>query len=67
MCGVWWFAGVGTSATPFDCCTSDKEARLTVIHGDVLKTELPYFDVCVANVPYNVCHDSREGVPPVRC
>ena len=30
------------------------EAKLTVIHGDVLKTELPYFDVCVANVPYNV-------------
>jgi hypothetical protein len=32
----------------------DKEAKLTVIHGDVLKAELPYFDVCVANVPYNV-------------
>ena len=36
---------------------SDKESKLTVIHGDVLKSELPYFDVCVANVPYNVRHD----------
>ncbi|KAK7256965.1 hypothetical protein RIF29_30606 [Crotalaria pallida] len=28
--------------------------RLTVIHGDVLKTELPYFDLCVANIPYQI-------------
>ena len=27
---------------------------LTIIFGDVLATELPYFDVCVANVPYNI-------------
>lgn len=33
---------------------TDKESKLTVIHGDVLKSELPYFDVCVANVPYNI-------------
>jgi uncharacterized membrane protein YbaN (DUF454 family) len=26
----------------------------TVIHGDVLKVALPYFDVCVANIPYNI-------------
>jgi 18S rRNA (adenine1779-N6/adenine1780-N6)-dimethyltransferase len=25
-----------------------------VIHGDVLKTALPFFDVLVANVPYNI-------------
>lgn len=25
-----------------------------VIHGDVLKVALPYFDVCVANIPYNI-------------
>ncbi len=29
-------------------------ANLQVIFGDVLKVELPYFDVCVANVPYNI-------------
>ncbi|KAK9938915.1 hypothetical protein M0R45_015626 [Rubus argutus] len=25
--------------------------RLQIIQGDVLKTELPYFDICVANIP----------------
>ncbi|CAL5186273.1 unnamed protein product [Lathyrus oleraceus] len=29
-------------------------SRLTVIQGDVLKTELPYFDICVANIPYQI-------------
>ncbi|ERN09555.1 hypothetical protein AMTRI_Chr09g32950 [Amborella trichopoda] len=28
--------------------------RLKVIQGDVLKCELPYFDVCVANIPYQI-------------
>ncbi|CAN6558758.1 unnamed protein product [Malus baccata var. baccata] len=28
--------------------------RLQVIQGDVLKTELPYFDICVANIPYQI-------------
>lgn len=28
--------------------------KLQVLFGDVLKTDLPYFDVCVANVPYNI-------------
>ncbi|KAF8107016.1 hypothetical protein N665_0129s0084 [Sinapis alba] len=28
--------------------------RLTVIQGDVLKTELPRFDICVANIPYQI-------------
>lgn len=27
---------------------------LQVIQGDVLKIELPYFDVCVANIPYQI-------------
>ncbi|BFI38202.1 18S rRNA (adenine1779-N6/adenine1780-N6)-dimethyltransferase [Marchantia polymorpha subsp. ruderalis] len=30
------------------------QTHLQVIHGDVLKTELPYFDVCVANIPYQI-------------
>ncbi|EXB28596.1 putative dimethyladenosine transferase [Morus notabilis] len=28
--------------------------RLKVIKGDVLKTDLPYFDICVANIPYQI-------------
>ncbi|XP_010506778.1 PREDICTED: ribosomal RNA small subunit methyltransferase-like [Camelina sativa] len=28
--------------------------RLKVIQGDVLKTELPRFDICVANIPYQI-------------
>ncbi|XP_010268006.1 PREDICTED: ribosomal RNA small subunit methyltransferase-like [Nelumbo nucifera] len=28
--------------------------RLTVIQGDVLKCDLPYFDICVANIPYQI-------------
>ncbi|KAL3651342.1 Ribosomal RNA small subunit methyltransferase [Castilleja foliolosa] len=28
--------------------------RLRVIQGDVLKCDLPYFDICVANIPYQI-------------
>ncbi|CAL9074519.1 unnamed protein product [Musa textilis] len=28
--------------------------RLKLIEGDVLKCELPYFDICVANIPYRI-------------
>lgn len=28
--------------------------RLEVLLGDVVKTELPYFDVCISNTPYQV-------------
>lgn len=31
-----------------------QEKRLEIIKGDFLKTELPYFDLCVANIPYNI-------------
>jgi len=27
---------------------------LTIIHGDFMKVDPPYFDICVANVPYNI-------------
>ncbi|PLB50482.1 dimethyladenosine transferase [Aspergillus steynii IBT 23096] len=30
------------------------QKRLEVILGDVIKTELPYFDVCVSNTPYQI-------------
>lgn len=29
-------------------------SKLHVMVGDVLKTDLPYFDVCVANLPYQI-------------
>jgi len=28
--------------------------KLEILVGDVLKNELPFFDVCVANMPYQV-------------
>ncbi|KAH9406721.1 dimethyladenosine transferase [Tyrophagus putrescentiae] len=34
-------------STPF-------QAKLTVLQGDVLERELPFFDVCVANMPYQI-------------
>ena len=33
---------------------SPQASKLHVMVGDVLKTDLPYFDVCVANLPYQV-------------
>lgn len=33
---------------------SPVERKLEVIHGDVLKHNLPYFDLCVANTPYQI-------------
>ena len=31
-----------------------KEKNLQVIQGDILKVDIPYFDVCVANLPYQI-------------
>ncbi|KAH8067227.1 rRNA (adenine-N6,N6-)-dimethyltransferase [Aureococcus anophagefferens] len=31
-----------------------RKHRLEMVHGDVLKVALPYFDVCVANLPHNI-------------
>merc|ERR1712038_1242469 len=30
------------------------QSKLSIMVGDVIKTELPFFDVCVANVPYQI-------------
>uniref|UniRef100_A0A8C7L4L3 rRNA adenine N(6)-methyltransferase n=1 Tax=Oncorhynchus kisutch TaxID=8019 RepID=A0A8C7L4L3_ONCKI len=30
------------------------QTKLQILVGDVLKTELPFFDVCVANLPYQI-------------
>jgi len=34
--------------------TSEHKTKLNVLVGDVLKFDLPYFDVCVANLPYAI-------------
>ena len=34
--------------------TEPLKHRLQIVSGDVLKTDLPYFDVCVANLPYQI-------------
>ena len=33
---------------------TEKESRLQVVQGDVLKHKLPYFDICVSNTPYQI-------------
>ena len=33
---------------------SPREKNLQVIQGDILKVDVPYFDVCVANLPYQI-------------
>lgn len=30
------------------------QTKLQILVGDVLKTDLPFFDACVANLPYQV-------------
>jgi 18S rRNA (adenine1779-N6/adenine1780-N6)-dimethyltransferase len=32
-----------------------EQKRLEVLLGDVIKTELPHFDVCISNTPYQAC------------
>lgn len=32
-----------------------EQKRLEVLLGDVIKTDLPPFDVCISNTPYQVC------------
>lgn len=31
-----------------------QESKLEIIKGDFLRIDLPYFDLCVANIPYNI-------------
>ncbi|CUS13695.1 unnamed protein product [Tuber aestivum] len=31
-----------------------EQKRLEILLGDVIKTELPYFDVCISNTPYQI-------------
>ena len=45
--------------------------RLEVLLGDVIKTELPYFDVCISNTPYQISSPLvfklLAASPPPRC
>ncbi|KAF2727250.1 dimethyladenosine transferas-like protein [Polyplosphaeria fusca] len=33
---------------------TESQRRLKILLGDVIKTELPYFDVCISNTPYQI-------------
>jgi len=33
---------------------TEMKSKLQIIHGDVMKIDLPYFDICVANIPYQI-------------
>jgi hypothetical protein len=39
------------------CLRRPMQKKLEIIVGDVIKGNLPYFDVCIANMPYQVCID----------
>ena len=45
--------------------------KLHIIQGDVLKVDLPYFDLCVANLPYQISSPFTFKLlshrPPFRC
>eukprot|EP00698_Gefionella_okellyi_P020990 TRINITY_DN6686_c0_g1_i1.p1 TRINITY_DN6686_c0_g1~~TRINITY_DN6686_c0_g1_i1.p1 ORF type:complete len:328 (-),score=76.49 TRINITY_DN6686_c0_g1_i1:53-997(-) len=47
------------------------QRKLRIIHEDVLKVDLPYFDVCVANIPYQISSPLTFKLiahrPPYRC
>jgi len=30
------------------------QSKLQIVYGDVLKSDLPFFDLCVANIPYQI-------------
>lgn len=41
-----------------------EQRKLEVLLGDVIKTELPQFDVCISNTPYQVCHHQLSSWCP---
>jgi 16S rRNA A1518/A1519 N6-dimethyltransferase RsmA/KsgA/DIM1 with predicted DNA glycosylase/AP lyase activity len=36
------------------CLLRPEQRKLQLIRGDVMKTELPFFDICISNTPYQV-------------
>ena len=65
-CFILYFVAIHSNYSSFTCSLfqirevlkrvegTANETNLQVIQGDVLKVELPYFDVCVANLPYQI-------------
>ena len=43
------------TSSNYNVLSSPGGHKLQLIVGDFMKVDLPYFDVCVANVPYQVC------------
>lgn len=43
------------------------QTKLQILVGDVLKTDLPFFDVCVANLPYQVKTHPPHRTRLVQC
>ncbi|KAJ1920053.1 Dimethyladenosine transferase [Mycoemilia scoparia] len=33
---------------------ANKQNKLEILHGDVMKRDLPFFDVCISNTPYQI-------------
>ncbi len=44
----------GCRSSDYSLSRSSQQILLQVIQGDVMKSELPYFDICVANIPYQI-------------
>ncbi|KAJ8316565.1 hypothetical protein KUTeg_005887 [Tegillarca granosa] len=41
------------------------QTKLNLMIGDVLKTDLPFFDICVANLPYQIGKNNFRPPPKV--
>lgn len=41
--------------------TRPEQRKLDIIVGDFVKTDLPYFDVCISNTPYQVRRAAQRG------
>ena len=65
--------GTHASSGAFDRVTAfrPEQRKLEVIVGDFLKVQLPYFDVCVSNTPYQISAPLMMKLlkqdPPFRC
>jgi hypothetical protein len=48
--------GLGVAGAHVACVLQGTpyQNQLQIIHGDVMKVALPYFDICVANIPYQI-------------
>ena len=50
----------GLQGTPY-------QHQLQIIHADVMKVQLPYFDICVANIPYQISSPLTFKLLAQRC